>query len=134
MNATVIYALKVFLRAIIAPLVRHQDAVQTTHKRPKSVVMLVLRLGKACTYVAFLVHAVNGSPIAGTLMPVKSASTYAPVANLSELAKRMPQSALPVPSGQLKYVVLGLGTQNYTCLGGNESDVPGTIGAVGEQM
>jgi hypothetical protein len=95
--------------------------------------MLVLRLGKACTYVAFLAHAVTGSPIAGMLMPVKSASTYAPVADLSELAKQIPQSALPVPSSQLKYVVLGLGTQNYTCISGNESDVPGTVGAVGEQ-
>ncbi|KNG52856.1 malate dehydrogenase protein [Stemphylium lycopersici] len=42
----------------------------------------------------------------------------------------MPQSPLAAPSGQLKYVVLGLGTQNYTCATGHESTVPRATGAV----
>jgi hypothetical protein len=51
--------------------------------------------------------------------------------DLRRLAKLMPQSDLTTPTGQLKYVVLGLGTQNYTCLGGNARDVPSAAGAVG---
>ncbi|KAL6149766.1 hypothetical protein ACJQWK_02933 [Exserohilum turcicum] len=48
---------------------------------------------------------------------------------LRNLASIMPQSSLETPVGQLKYVVLGLGTQNYTCSSGNELAVPGTTGA-----
>ncbi|KAH8712077.1 hypothetical protein GQ44DRAFT_625756 [Phaeosphaeriaceae sp. PMI808] len=55
---------------------------------------------------------------------------YTPASDLSNLAKLMPTSALPVPDGELKYVVLGIGTQNYTCTTGNPSAVPGTTGAV----
>jgi hypothetical protein len=43
----------------------------------------------------------------------------------------MPKSTLATPAGHLKYVVLGLGTQNYTCISGNDADAPGTTGAVG---
>ncbi|KAF2871583.1 hypothetical protein BDV95DRAFT_594669 [Massariosphaeria phaeospora] len=48
---------------------------------------------------------------------------------VAELLKLMPSSALPKPVGQLKYVVLGLGTQNYTCLSGSDTAVPDTTGA-----
>jgi hypothetical protein len=52
-------------------------------------------------------------------------------AGLDNLASKMPQSTLPPPKDlQLKYVVLGLGTQNYTCLTANETAEPGTTGAV----
>jgi hypothetical protein len=44
----------------------------------------------------------------------------------------MPQSLLPAPAGRLKYVVLGVGTQNYTC-NGDENDAPGTTGAMGKR-
>ncbi|KAF2011041.1 hypothetical protein BU24DRAFT_51818 [Aaosphaeria arxii CBS 175.79] len=50
---------------------------------------------------------------------------------LTKLAARMPKSALPAPDGlQLKFVGLGIGTQNYTCKPGNDTAEPGTTGAV----
>jgi hypothetical protein len=63
--------------------------------------------------------------------PGKQPQTYTPSSDLSQLAKLMPTSALPSPSGQLKYVVLGIGTQNYTCTSGNPDAAPGTTGALG---
>ena len=56
---------------------------------------------------------------------------HPPVNPLSKLASVMPQSSLATPAGQLKYVVLGLGTQNYTCASGDELAAPGTTGATG---
>ncbi|KAF2185985.1 hypothetical protein K469DRAFT_707167 [Zopfia rhizophila CBS 207.26] len=48
--------------------------------------------------------------------------------NLSRL--KMPQNTLPPPTGlQLKFVGLGLGTQNYTC-GSDGTAQPGSNGAV----
>lgn len=64
--------------------------------------------------------------------PSKQPATYTPASDLSKLAKLMPKSSLPAPEGELKYVVLGLGTQNYTCTSGNPSAAPGTTGAVGK--
>ncbi|KAF2732896.1 hypothetical protein EJ04DRAFT_469465 [Polyplosphaeria fusca] len=52
-------------------------------------------------------------------------------ATLSRLASQTPKNTLPPPTGlQLKYVMLGIGTQNYTCTPGNDTAVPGTTGAV----
>ncbi|KAJ4299383.1 hypothetical protein N0V90_004628 [Kalmusia sp. IMI 367209] len=52
---------------------------------------------------------------------------------LSNLASKMPKNTLPAPTGlELKYVLLGLGTQNYTCTSGNDTAEPGTTGAVGK--
>lgn len=52
---------------------------------------------------------------------------------LSNLASKMPQNTMPAPTGlELKYVLLGLGTQNYTCTTGNETAEPGTTGALGK--
>ncbi|KAH8727435.1 hypothetical protein GQ44DRAFT_611789 [Phaeosphaeriaceae sp. PMI808] len=56
-------------------------------------------------------------------------ATYAPPHDLSPLAELLPHSALSAPTGQLKFVVLGIGTQNYTCNSSNESDAPSTSGA-----
>ncbi|KAH9878290.1 hypothetical protein J1614_003507 [Plenodomus biglobosus] len=62
--------------------------------------------------------------------PQDSSLGYTPGRDLSKLAKFFPKSALPAPDGQeLKYVVLGIGTQNYTC-GSDENAAPGTSGAV----
>ncbi|CBY01282.1 hypothetical protein IAQ61_003103 [Plenodomus lingam] len=62
--------------------------------------------------------------------PQQSPTKYTPVRDLSKLAKYFPKSALPAPDGQqLKYVVLGIGTQNYTC-GSDENAAPGTTGAL----
>lgn len=67
-----------------------------------------------------------------TALPTKQ-KTYTPAANLDKLAKLMPKSNLPTPDGlQLKYVVLGVGTQNYTCLTDDENAAPGTTGATGK--
>lgn len=56
--------------------------------------------------------------------------TYVPASSLDNLAKIFPQSALPCPDASLtlKYVVLGIGTQNYTC-GSDPNAAPGTTGA-----
>lgn len=68
-------------------------------------------------------------------IPVKQAQTYTPASNLDRLAKLMPKSALPAPDGvQLKYVLLGIGTQNYTCATGDENAAPGTTGATGNSI
>ncbi|KAF2133686.1 hypothetical protein P153DRAFT_352955 [Dothidotthia symphoricarpi CBS 119687] len=65
-------------------------------------------------------------------VPTPNTAVYKPAKDLSRLAKLFPQSDLPSPTdGQvLKYVALGLGTQNYTCLTGDENAVPGTTGAL----
>ncbi|RAR15474.1 hypothetical protein DDE83_001115 [Stemphylium lycopersici] len=57
------------------------------------------------------------------------APTHVPTRPLDRLASMMPHSSLATPAGQLKYVVLGLGTQNYTCASGDELAAPGTTGA-----
>lgn len=66
--------------------------------------------------------------------PTKPANkAYTPASNLDKLAKLMPTSALPAPEGlKLKYVLLGIGTQNYTCTSGDENAAPGTTGASGK--
>jgi hypothetical protein len=56
---------------------------------------------------------------------------YPRATTLDNLASKMPQSSLPPPTNlKLKYVLLGLGTQNYTCLTANETAEPDTTGAV----
>ncbi|KAL5117054.1 Aminodeoxychorismate lyase [Pleosporales sp. CAS-2024a] len=76
-------------------------------------------------------HALPPPPPPPPQPGVKPPGPYMPATNLNNLAKLMPISALPVPNSQLqlKYVVLGLGTQNYTCTTGNPSVAPGTTGA-----
>ncbi|KAF2704715.1 hypothetical protein K504DRAFT_110386 [Pleomassaria siparia CBS 279.74] len=50
---------------------------------------------------------------------------------LDSLASQMPTSTLPAPKGLvLKFVGLGVGTQNYTCPGNDDTAVPGTTGAL----
>ncbi|RAQ99251.1 malate dehydrogenase protein [Stemphylium lycopersici] len=59
---------------------------------------------------------------------------YAPAQNLDKLAKLFPQSELASPENlELKYVVLGIGTQNYTCEASDDSVAPGTTGAFGKK-
>jgi hypothetical protein len=74
--------------------------------------------------------------VTGLALPGKQ--IYTPSYNLDKLAKLqalMPKSALPTPDGlQLKYVLLGIGTQNYTCLTGDENAAPGTTGATGKSL
>ncbi|KAI8930779.1 hypothetical protein NX059_011806 [Plenodomus lindquistii] len=75
--------------------------------------------------LVFLAASVNALPWAQYSSP-----KYTPARNLDKLAKHFPTSALPAPEGQeLRYVVLGVGTQNYTC-GSDENAAPGTTGAV----
>jgi Protein of unknown function (DUF3455) len=42
----------------------------------------------------------------------------------------LPTNTLPVPTGTLKYVGLGIGTQNYTCATPYSSATPSAVGAV----
>ena len=59
--------------------------------------------------------------------------TYTPAKNLDKLASLFPKSNLTSPGDlALKYVVLGIGTQNYTCASPEESVTPGTTGAFGK--
>ncbi|KAF1931190.1 uncharacterized protein M421DRAFT_90280 [Didymella exigua CBS 183.55] len=71
-----------------------------------------------------------------TALALPSKQVYTPSDNFEKLSKLqalMPTSALPAPDGlQLKYVVLGIGTQNYTCLTGDENAAPGTTGATAQ--
>ena len=43
----------------------------------------------------------------------------------------LPESELPAPKGELKYVTVGTGTQNYTC-GDDASEAPIATGAIAE--
>lgn len=82
------------------------------------------------TALVFLAGSTNALP-----WPNQQVTTYAPASDLNKLSKLFPQSALPSPDGQvLKYVVLGIGTQNYTCSTGDENAAPGTTGAVGKSI
>lgn len=87
--------------------------------------MLVTSLSTAVSVLALFTGSTQAMP-----RPGKPASTYTPASDLSKLAKLMPTSDLPVPDGQLKYVVLGIGTQNYTCTSGSPEAAPGTTGAL----
>jgi hypothetical protein len=70
--------------------------------------------------------------LASSVSALPTKQTYTPVSNLDKLVKLMPKSALPAPDGlQLKYVVVGIGTQNYTCASDDENVAPGTTGATG---
>lgn len=91
--------------------------------------MLVTFLSTAVSVIALLISPTQAMP-----RPGKPSSSYTPAGDLSNLAKLMPTSDLPVPDGQLKYVVLGIGTQNYTCTGGSPEAAPGTTGAVGKSI
>ena len=83
-------------------------------------------LSATVSALALLASSVNA-------LPAKQTQTYTPASNLDRLAKLMPKSALPAPDGlQLKYVLLGIGTQNYTCATGDENAAPGTTGAKGK--
>jgi hypothetical protein len=77
------------------------------------------------------------STVATALLFLTSSSTAHPTrqpeaSDLTKLAAQFPKSNLPAPDGLvLKYVLLGIGTQNYTCTGNSTTAAPGTTGAVG---
>ncbi|OKL64164.1 hypothetical protein UA08_01062 [Talaromyces atroroseus] len=50
--------------------------------------------------------------------------------DMSNVALPAAASVLPSPTGTLKYVAIGRGTQNYTCADSTEDTVPVQIGAV----
>ena len=79
-------------------------------------------------FVFFFTAAARALPAAG------QPTIYTPASNLNKLAKLFPQSALPCPDASLalKYVMLGIGTQNYTCTSGDPTAAPGTTGAYGK--
>lgn len=87
--------------------------------------MLFNTLASTAAVMAIFVGSTVALP-PGKPGPVKK---YTPAKDLGKLAKIMPLNGLPAPDGELKYVVLGLGTQNYTCVTDNENDAPGTTGA-----
>ncbi|KAH7412333.1 hypothetical protein DE146DRAFT_275877 [Phaeosphaeria sp. MPI-PUGE-AT-0046c] len=87
--------------------------------------MLATTLSTAVSAIALFATSTSALP-----WPGKQPAAYTPASDLSKLAALMPTSDLPVPDGQLKYVVLGIGTQNYTCTSGNPEAAPGTTGAL----
>jgi hypothetical protein len=81
----------------------------------------------------FVAVLMESSTTASTVLETIPQS-YAPAANLSRLASLVPRSSLPVPTSRLKYVVLGVGTQNYTCTSDDGNETPGTTGAMGKYV
>ncbi|KAF2654442.1 hypothetical protein K491DRAFT_717155 [Lophiostoma macrostomum CBS 122681] len=82
--------------------------------------------------LATLAPAVNALPSFGwgQNQPREDAVTAYGGNDISKLAKYLPSSNLPKPDGlELKFVGLGIGTQNYTC-NGDKSAAPGTTGAL----
>lgn len=64
---------------------------------------------------------------------ISGAPTWGAPKGGSSLSKlKMPSSTLPTPleSTELKYVVLGIGTQNYTCASSDASAIPAGNGAI----
>lgn len=95
----------------------------------------MVTLSLPATAVVCLSRALGaGSLGTSSALPQSPSQSQHPANDLSTLAELMPESALPPPdsSRELKYVLLGVGTQNYTCASGDESAVPGTTGAVGK--
>ena len=93
---------------------------------PSTLVTMRFILSATVSALALIAGSVNA-------LPTKQTQTYTPAKNLDRLAKLMPKSALPAPDGlKLKYVVLGIGTQNYTCATGDENAAPSTTGATGK--
>jgi hypothetical protein len=81
--------------------------------------MLFSSLSTAAMALAFFAPSVSAWP------------QFPRATTLDTLAAKMPQNTLPAPTGlKLKYVLLGIGTQNYTCLTGNATAAPDTTGAV----
>lgn len=88
--------------------------------------MLLSTVSTAVMALAVLVPSVTAVPTFPWGEPRGQPAYQVP--NLSKLAKIMPKSTLPTPDGlQLKFVGLGLGTQNYTCNPGNMTAEPGTV-------
>lgn len=87
------------------------------------------------TSAVLALSAVHGVTAAPTYPhPPKQPKPYV-VPSLDRLQAIMPKSTLPTPDGlQLKFVGLGIGTQNYTCTTGVPTSEPGTTGAVGESL
>lgn len=88
-------------------------------------------LAAAASALTLLTGSVTGLALPGKQVYTPSSNEQ----NLAKLQALMPKSALPAPDGlQLKYVLLGIGTQNYTCLTGDENAAPGTTGATGKSL
>lgn len=93
--------------------------------------MLLTAFSTAVVALAAMAPSVGAFPMPGWGQPQPR---YTPP-SLSRLAGMMPKSTLTAPDGlQLKFVGLGLGTQNYTCDMANATAVPGTTGAIGKSM
>ena len=70
--------------------------------------------------------------LAGLTIALPAERTFMQAIDMDKLVRYMPESDLATPYGlRLKYVLLGVGTQNYTCPAGNEDVAPGTTGATG---
>ena len=85
------------------------------------------------TAVVYLSLAFDASSLDISTSLSRSADQWQfPTGSLGMLAHLMPKSALlpPGSSHELKYVLLGVGTQNYTCSSEDESSAPGTTGTV----
>jgi hypothetical protein len=88
-------------------------------------------LAAAASALTLLTGSVTGLALPGKQVYTPSGNEQ----NLAKLQALMPKSALPAPDAlQLKYVLLGIGTQNYTCLTGDENAAPGTTGATGKSL
>jgi hypothetical protein len=65
---------------------------------------------------------------------VSSREARVPTNGANKLVKVMPVSALPSPRDfTLEHVILGIGTQNITCMDGDEDEMTGTSGVFGKK-
>lgn len=70
--------------------------------------------------------------LAGLTIALPAERTIMQAIDMDELASYMSESDLATPYGlRLKYVLLGVGTQNYTCAAEHDDTAPGTTGATG---
>lgn len=91
--------------------------------------MLFPNFSGAVMAIAALAITTNAAPPRG---PPRGPPGPPASPSLVNLAAKMPQNTLPAPTGlELKYVLLGLGTQNYTCTTGDDTVEPDTTGAIG---
>jgi hypothetical protein len=95
--------------------------------------MQLLTFSGAFLALATLAPVINALPAPGLAQNQPRANGNNGAQDLSKLAKYLPVSNLPKPDAslKLKFVGLGVGTQNYTC-GSDKKAAPGTTGALGK--
>jgi hypothetical protein len=88
--------------------------------------MVAIALSTAVSALALFANSVNALPT----WVNNNIGAYQPAKDLKVLS--LPASDLAAPTSTLKFVLLGLGTQNYSCAG-VATDAPASLGAKGKR-